>query len=181
MKAVLSRLRWLARQVVGTFFEAAGGPLPGLVAGAGSRYDDRPVAVVLLLGQDGGVVADTAARLAQALRDGGPRSVLVLDGPHFAQARRAGIACDHVLSRAAYAERVPEGSWEDYLRAQTARLRRDYRTRCVVRLPDGGAAALPAGGLPELLAQAQRQRPARHRGRYGRALVRLERRLDRPS
>ena len=75
--------------------------------------------------------------------------MLVLDGPHFAVARRAGVASDHVLSREEWVGRHPGQPWEDYLAGQLARFRRDDATGHVVALPPEGSAALDPAEFAE--------------------------------
>jgi hypothetical protein len=174
------RARRLAGNAVGGFFERLGGPPPGLVPGAGSSYDDRPVVVALLFGATPETVAGTGRDLAADLAAGGSRPVLVLDGPHFAAARRAGVVTDHVLSREDWAARGYAGTWDAYLAAEVDRLRGDLRTRHVVTLPPTGTEGLGEAGLRELLTPPGRspRLPARS---WRRIVVRLERRVDRTS
>jgi len=111
----LSEARHLVGRFVGWAFEATAAPPPGLVPGrdTGPRSaDGRPVVLVLLFGADTPAVTATAHDLSRAAGRGGPRPLLVLDEPHFAAARRAGVAADHVLSRAVWAARHPGLSWE---------------------------------------------------------------------
>src|SRR5207344_1246751 len=112
----VSRLRHLAGRFVGWAFESAATPPPGVLPGSQDAdpgsLDGRPIVLVLLLGADAGAVTATAQDLSRAAAGGGPRPLLVLDEPHFAAARRAGIATDHVLSRAAWAARHPGLPWE---------------------------------------------------------------------
>lgn len=172
--------RHAAGRFVGWVFEALGAPPPGLPAGRGvdpRGVDDRPVAVVLLLEAEPDAVARTAEDLARVAAAGGPRSLLVLDRPHFAVARRAGIAADHVLSHEAWAKRHPDLPWEDYLAGELRRLRHDFATDVVVTLPAEGSAALDPAALEALLRPARRRTPV---GRvWRRMVVRLERRVDR--
>jgi hypothetical protein len=174
------RARRLAGNAVGWFFERLGGSPPGLVPGAGSSYDDRPVVVALMFGATAETVAATARDLAADLAGGGPRPVLVLDGPHFAAARRAGVATDHVLSREDWAARGYAGPWDTYLAAEIERLQGDLRTRHVVKLPPTGTEGLGEAGLRGLLTPPGRSPriPARL---WRRLVVRLERRVDRTS
>src|SRR4051794_29204954 len=133
----------MAGNAVGRGFESLGGPPPGLVPGGGTANDDRPVVVVLLFGATADVVAATGRDLAAALAAGAPRPVLVLDGPHFADARRAGVVTDHVLSREDWAARGHAG-WDTYLAGELDRLRHDLRTRHVVTLTAAGTTGLDA-------------------------------------
>ena len=173
------RLRRLAGDTVGWAFETLGGPPPGLVPGGGTANDDRPVVVVLLFGATADVVATTAGVLAGRLAAGGPRAVLVLDGPHFAAARRAGVVVDHVISRADWAARG-YAEWDTYLAGEVDRLRRDLRTRHVVTLPPEGTDGMGAAELRELLTPPGR-RPNPLTRLWWRAVVRVERRVDRTS
>ena len=175
----MSRLRSLAGRAVGWMFESLGGPPPGP---AGAQGDDgAPVAVVLLLGADADVTAATAAGLAAAAPRAGRRVLLVMDQPHFGVARRAGVAVDHVLSREAWAERGHVEAWEEYLRAELRRLRRDFATRTVVTLPPNGSVGLDDGTLDALLRPAGSDPSGGWRRRARAAVVRLERRVDHPS
>jgi hypothetical protein len=176
-------LRRAAGRVVGWSFEASGAPPPGLRPGRDLDprvLDGRPVVLVLLLGADAAAVQRTAQDLARTTAAGGPRALLVLDGPHFAAARRAGVAADHLLSPDEWARRHPELPWEDYRDGELARLRRDFATAHVVTLPPAGTGALD----PSVLAEAMRP-PARRRGvarsAWDRAVARVERRIDRGS
>jgi hypothetical protein len=179
----MSLLRRTAGRVVGWSFEASGAPPPGLRPGRDVDprvLDGRPVVLVLLLGADAAAVQRTAQHLSRGTAEGGPRALLLLDGPHFAAARRAGVAADHVLSRDEWAQRHPGLSWEDYLDGELTRLRRDFATAHVVALPPTGTTALD----PAVLAEAMRP-PARRGGRtraaWDRAVARVERRIDRGS
>jgi hypothetical protein len=174
-----ARLRRLAGDTVGWGFETLGGPPPGLVPGGGHTHDDRPVVVVLLFGATADVVAATARDLAGRLAVGGPRPVLVLDGPHFAAARRAGVVVDHVISRADWAARG-YAEWDTYLAGEVDRLRRDLRTRHVVTLPPEGTDGMSTVALRELLTPPGR-RPNPLARLWRRAVVRVERRVDRTS
>jgi hypothetical protein len=173
------RLRRLAGDTVGWAFETLGGPPPGLVPGGGTANDDRPVVVVLLFGASAEVVATTAGVLAGRLAAGGPRPVLVLDGPHFAAARRAGVVVDHVISRADWAARG-YAEWDVYLAGEVDRLRRDLRTRHVVTLPPEGTDGMGAADLRDLLTAPGRG-PNPLLRLWRRAVVRAERRIDRTS
>jgi len=173
------RLRRRAGDTVGWAFETLGGPPPGLVPGGGTANDDRPVVVVLLFGATPDAVTATARDLTAALAAGGPRAVLVLDGPHFAAARRAGVVVDHVISRADWAARG-YAEWDTYLAGEVDRLRRDLRTRHVVTLPPEGTAGMGAPALRDLLTPPGR-RPNPLTRLWRRAVVRLERRVDRTS
>ena len=173
-----ARLRRRAGNAVGWFFETLGGPPPGLVPGAGTAYDDRPVVVVLLFGADRGRRRrDRARRWPTALPAGGPRPVLVLDRPHFAAARRAGVVVDHVLSREDWAARGYPEPWDAYLAGELDRLHHDLRTRHVVTLGETGTAGMDEAALRELLTPPGRspRLPARA---WQRATVRLERSVD---
>jgi hypothetical protein len=176
--SLATRLRRLAGNAVGWFFETLGGSPPGLVPGAGSRYDGRPVVVVLLFGATAEVVGRTAEALAAGLASGGPRPVLVIDTPHFAAARRAGVVTDHVLSRESFTARGYETSWDDHLAAEIARLQHDLRTRHVVTLPGTGTTELDGTALTDLLTPPGR--PAQFPIRLWHRTTRtLERRVDR--
>lgn len=177
--SLTGRLRRLAGDTVGWAFETLGGPPPGLVPGGGTANDDRPVVAVLLFGAPADVVAETASVLAGRLAAGGPRPVLVLDGPHFAAARRAGVVVDHVISRADWTARG-YAEWDTYLAGEVDRLRRDLRTRHVVTLPADGTAGMGAAELRELLTPPGR-RPNPLTRAWRRAVVRVERRVDRTS
>lgn len=179
-QTAVGRARRVAGEFIGWFFETAGGAPPGLVTGAGTAVDERPVVVVLLLAADEDAVATTAQDLAAALADGGPRAVLVLDRPHFAVARRAGVAADHVLSQEDWTARGYAQSWDAYLAEQLDRLRHDFSTRHVVRLPSGGTRAMDPDRLRRELTPPGRGARGAIRW-WRRAVVRLERRIDRPS
>ena len=169
MNRLLAGARHAAGTAVGWAFETLGGPPPGLVPGRpDAGTDDRPVLAVLLLQAAPEAVEAIAAELAAALAAGGPRPILVLDGPHFAIARRAGVTADHVLSRADWERRYPGRSWDAYLDGERDRLRRDFGAR-VVTLPPGGG--LPAGAL----------RAAPDARRWQRVAALAERRIDRGS
>ncbi len=175
-----ARARRLAGDAVGWFFETLGGPPPGLVPGAGATSDDRPVVVVLLVGAPPDVVGGTARTLAAGLPHGGPRPVLVLDGPHFAAARRAGLVADHVLSREAWAARGCTEPWDAYLAGEMDRLRRDLRTGHVVTLPGTGTEGMAEAELRELLTPPGRAPRGLVRV-WWRVVVRLERKVDKTS
>jgi hypothetical protein len=155
-------------------------PPPGLKAGRGPdpAGPGSPAVVVLLLGADAATVTDTVAAL---LRDAGPagvRPVLVLDGPHFAPARRAGLAVDHLLSAAQWEQRHPGRPYADYLAERLAQLRSDYATGQLVTLPAGGAAALADGALAQALVPPA---PGRPRRAWQRLAGRFEAAIDRPT
>jgi hypothetical protein len=174
-----ARLRRLAGDTVGWAFETIGGPPPGLVPGGGTANDDRPIVVVLLFGASQDAVTATARDLAASLAAGGPRAMLVLDSPHFAAARRAGVIVDHVISRADWAARG-YAEWDRYLAGEMDRLRHDLRTRHVVTLPPEGTAGMGAPALRELLT-APGRRPNPLTRLWRRAVVRAERLVDRTS
>jgi len=175
-----TRLRRRAGDAVGWFFETLGGSPPGLVPRAGTSYDDRPVVVVMLFGAGPDAVGATARTLAAGLAAGGPRPVLVLDRPHFAVARRAGVVVDHVLSREDWAARGYAEPWDEYLAGEVDRLRHDLGTRHVVTLGETGTQGLDEAALRELLTPPGRS-PRPHTRAWRRAVVRLERRVDRTS
>jgi hypothetical protein len=156
-------------------------PPPGLKAGRGPEAagSASPGVVVLLLGApDAATVTDTVAAL---LRDAGPagvRPVLVLDTPHFAPARRAGLAVDHLLPAAEWAERHPGQPYAGYLTERLAQLEADYATSHLVRLPAGGTGALPDGALADALVPP---RPGSGRRVWQRLAGRLEAAIDRPT
>jgi hypothetical protein len=175
-----ARLRRRAGNAVGWFFESLGGPPPGLVPRAGTTYDDRPVVAVLLFGAGPDVVGATARTLAASLAAGGPRPVLVLDRPHFAAARRAGVVVDHVLSREDWAARGYEEPWDAYLAGELDRLHTDLQTRHVVTLGETGTEGMDEAALGELLTPPGRS-PRPHTRVWQRIVVRLERRVDRTS
>jgi hypothetical protein len=156
-------------------------PPPGLKAGQGSGAagPGSPAVVVLLLGvADARAVADTVAAL---LRDAGPagvRPVLVLDSTHFAPARRAGLAVDHLLPASDWVQRHARLPYPDYLAERLTQLRADYATSHLVRLPVEGAAALPDGALAAALVPPD---PGRRRRAWQRLAGRLEAAIDRPS
>lgn len=156
-------------------------PPPGLKAGRGpgAAGPASPAVVVLLLGApDAATVTDTVAAL---LRDAGPagvRPVLVVDTPHFAPARRAGMAVDHVLPAQEWSRRHPGDPYAGYLGERLAQLESDYATSHLVRLPAGGAAALPDGALAAALVPP---RPGRGRRVWQRLAGRFEAAIDRPA
>ena len=179
----MSRMRRLAGRLVGWVFEATAAPPPGLVPGRDAEpgsADGRPVVLVLLFGADAAAVSATAQDLSRAAGRGGPRPLLVLDEPHFAAARRAGVAADHVLSRTVWAARHPGLPWEEYLHGELNRLRRDFATEHVVALPPEGSSALDPAELAEALRPPQR-RFDRARRAWRRTMARTERWVDRAS
>lgn len=177
--SLAARLRRLAGDTVGWAFETLGGPPPGLVPGGGTANDGRPIVVVLLFGATADAVTTTARDLTAGLAAGGPRAILVLDSPHFAAARRAGVVVDHVISRADWAARG-YAEWDRYLAGEIDRLRRDLRTRHVVTLPPGGTAGMAASALRELMTPPGR-RPNPLLRLWRRTAVRAERLVDRTS
>lgn len=156
-------------------------PPPGLKAGRGpgSAGPGSPAVLVLLLGApDAATVTDTVAAL---LRDAGPagvRPVLVLDTPHFAPARRAGLAVDHLLAAGEWAQRHPDQPYAGYLAERLAQLEADYATPHLVRLPAGGVAVLPDGALAAALVPP---RPGAGRLVWQRLAGRFEAAIDRPT
>jgi hypothetical protein len=156
-------------------------PPPGLKAGhgPGAAGAGSPAVVVLLLGApDAATVADTVTAL---LREAGPARVcpvLVLDGPHFAPARRAGLAVDHLLPVDAWAGRHPGRPYADYLAERLAQLRSDYATTHLVRLPAEGVAGLPDGALAAALVPPVQGRARRV---WQRLAGRFEAAIDRPT
>ena len=179
----MSRLRQAAGRAVGWTFDALAAPPPGLRPARDldpRTLDGRPVVLVLLLDADPAAVLRTAQDLARATAEGGPRAVLVLDEPHFAVARRAGVASDHVLSREEWVAGHPGLPWEDYLAGQLARFRRDYATGHVVALPPEGSAALDPAEFAEALRPPARRWGTARRA-WDRAVARVERRVDRGS
>ena len=128
-------------------------PPPGLKAGHGSQPagPGAPAVVVLLLGADPAVVTSTVEALLRTAGPAGVRAVLVLDGPHFAPARRAGLAVDHLLSAADWARRHPGEPYSGYLTERLAQMRSDYATTHLVTLPAGGAASMSDDALAAAL------------------------------
>jgi hypothetical protein len=156
-------------------------PPPGLKAGhgPGAAGPAGPVVVVLLLqAPDAQAVADTAAALLRAAGPAGVRPVLVLDSPHFAPARRAGLAVEHLTPSQEWARRHPDRPYSGYLAERLAQLRADYATSHLVRLPDEGAAGLPDGALTAALLPPH---PGRGRRVWQRLAGRFEAAIDRPT
>jgi hypothetical protein len=156
-------------------------PPPGLKAGRapGAAGTGSPAAVVLLLGGvDAATVAGTVAALLRVAGAAGVRPVLVLDGPHFAPARRAGLAVDHLLSAGDWQQRHPGQPYAGYLAERLAQLRVDYATSHLVTLPPGGADALGDSALAAALTPPE---PGRGRRVWQRLAGRLEAAIDRPT
>lgn len=166
--------RWLDRLAV---------PPPGLRAGRdvdARAANTRPTALVLHLDATG---ADTVAATVDALllhgpAAGGPRPVLVLDTPHLAVARRAGLPVDHVLSASAWAERHPQRPYAEHFAERLDQLCRDYATRHIVTIPAQGPGEWPEGLLPVLLRPPL---PSRTRRAWQRLALVLESAIDRPG
>jgi hypothetical protein len=135
--------------------------------------------VVLLLGaSDAAAVAATVSALVRNAGPAGVRPVLVLDTPHFAPARRAGLAVDHLLAAGEWAQRHPDLPYSGYLAERLAQLTADYATSHLVRLPAGGAEALPAGVLAAVLVPP---RPGAGRRGWQWLAGRVEAAIDRPT
>lgn len=176
-------LRGRAGPLLGRTMDRLAVPPPGLKAGAGTPRggaDRRPAVIVLLLGATGpDAVAATAAELVHhGPVAGGPRPVVVLDTPHFAAVRRAGLAADHILARAEYEARHPGQPYSAYLAQRLDQLRRDYATRHVVTVPPEGVAALGPGALAELLVVPRR---GWWRRVWEPTALRFEAAIDRPT
>lgn len=173
-------VRGKAGPALGRTMDRLAVPPPGLKAGRGNRaVPGGPTVVVLLLGEAcAATVADTVTALARDAATAGVRPVLVLDGPHFAPARRAGLAVDHVLSAREWSQRHPDRPYPGYLAERMGQLRRDYATDHVVTLPVQGAAGLPEGRLGEILVPP---RPGRFRDGWQRLAARFEAAVDRPT
>jgi hypothetical protein len=152
--------RGWAGPALGRTLDRLGVPPPGLKAGHGNPAGPAsPAVVVLLLGEvTVETVAETVAALVQAAAMVGVRPVLVLDGPHFGPARRAGLAVDHLVSPQEWARRYPDRPHSGYLAERIGQLQRDYATRHLVTLPSQGVAGLPDGALAAALVPSSRGR-----------------------
>lgn len=150
------RVRGRAGPALGRTMDRLAVPPSGLKAGRGvprERADRAPAVLVLLLGAGPEAVERTVAALLEAgPAAGGPRPVLVLDGPHFAVARRAGLAVDHVVSAQQWQRLHPGLPYADHLAERLGQLRRDYATAHLVALPPTGI----AGPGPDGASAAQR-------------------------
>jgi hypothetical protein len=156
-------------------------PPPGLKAGRAPETagTGSPAAVVLLLGgADAASVAGTVAALLRVAGTAGVRPVLVLDGPHFAPARRAGLAVDHLMPADDWQRRHPGRPYTGYLAERLAQLRADYATSHLVTLPAGGAGEMGDGALAAALTPPE---PGRGRRVWHRLAGRVEAAIDRPT
>ncbi|MFN8076541.1 MAG: hypothetical protein U0Q15_14140 [Kineosporiaceae bacterium] len=198
MSAVSSVRRGLARvttalglraaigQGVGRVFAAAHVPPPGLRAGrlpTPAPADELPVVVVVLLGAQPEAVAATVEVLADVVagrRPGVPavRPLLLLDRPHFAPARQAGLPFDHVVPEQDWPAHGGRGPWQDHVGARLALLCRQYATSTVLRVPPGGIAELGEEALREGLRVPPLSAPSRWRRRV---VGWAERKLDAPA
>lgn len=176
-------LRAVAGAVVDRLVAGAKVPPPGLKAGRGADpviADRWPAVLVVCLDASADTVAATVRDLQLlAGLTGGVRPVLVLDQPHFALPRRAGLAVEHVVSRHAWELRHPAGTWADYLHGELAGLRHAYSVResAVVLLPRDGTASMDLEALGVLLTP-HRQGPLRRTWSGG--VRRVARGLDAP-
>lgn len=170
-----------AGPVLGRSLDRLRVPPPGLKAGRapGAAGAGSPAAIVLLLGgADTEIVTETVAALLRVAGPAGVRPVLVMDGPHFAPARRAGLAVDHLLSTDDWQQRHSGKPYAGYLAERLAQLRADYATSHLVRLPVGGAGALGDGALAAALVPPT---PGRGRRLWQRAAGRVEAAIDCPT
>ncbi len=179
---VPERLRAQLAPLLGRWLDRLGVPPPGLRAGHGAPggADRLPTVLVLHFGAAAAeaVVATVDALLAHGPAVGGPRPVLVLDTPHLGVARRAGLAVEHVLPAAGWAERHPDLPYQLHLAERLEQLCRDYATRHLVTVPAGGPGDWPDGLLPVLLRPPV---PSRARRAWQRGALRLESAIDRPG
>ncbi|HET9654751.1 MAG TPA: hypothetical protein VFP72_05320 [Kineosporiaceae bacterium] len=186
LRAVLEKvlpesLRGKAGPALGRTMDRLAVPPPGLRAGrgAGARSWTWPAVVVLQPGApDAAAVAGTVAVLQELAGRLEIRPVLVLDTPHFAPVRRAGLAADHVLDPGEWARRHPDVPYAEHLRERLGQLRRDYATAQLVTLPPQGAGALDPEELAAMLAPTPRR--AVHRV-WQRLMGRFEGAIDRST
>lgn len=192
LRAVAERVlpepvRGKAGPALGRTMDRLGVPPPGLRAGRQpptSGTGGWPAVVVLLLGAPGQpavaatVVTATAEALLPVAAAAGVRPVLVLDTPHLAAVRRAGLAVEHVLPPDEWDRRHPGTPYTGYLGERLVQLRQDYATGHLVTLPSAGAGALPDGELAALLVPPHRS-PLRRW--WQRLAGRFEGAIDRPT
>jgi len=206
LRAVAERVlpepvRGKAGPALGRTMDRLGVPPPGLRAGRqlpASGTNGWPAVIVLLLGAQGQpaatatatavtvtvtvvtatVVTATAEALLPVAAAAGVRPVLVLDTPHLAAVRRAGLAVEHVLPPDEWDRRHPGTPYTGYLGERLDQLRKDYATPHLVTLPSGGAEALPDGELAALLVPPHRS-PLRRW--WQRLAGRFEEAIDRPT
>jgi hypothetical protein len=155
-------------------------PPTGLRAGphvGGADRDRRPVVLVLLPGAGAAEVERVARALAVAARSpGAARPVLLVDGPFFAPARRAGICVEYLPDERTWSRRHPDRSYTADLARRLDLLRRDYATDQLLRLAADGT--VDAQRLAPML-----RPPARSwwRRRWLPLALRAEGAIDRPS
>lgn len=181
-------LRSAIGTAIGAVFAAAKVPPPGLRHGRvepPGDPDERPVAIVVLLGASADAVARTATVLADLAAGGGAgeglpplRPLVLLDTPHFAALRREGLPFDHVPPRESWPRRGGGTDYDAHLAWRMRLLRRQYATSTVLTLPPDGVDAVPRAQLLAELAPAGASRAAVVRRRV---VAAVERRVDAPS
>lgn len=176
-------LRAVAGAVVDRLVAGAHVPPPGLRAGRAADPDhavlaDRlPTALVLCLGADEPAVTRTVRDLQVAAGLAGVRPVLVLDRPHFAVARRAGVPVEHLVAREAWEQRHAPGTWAEHVRRELAAMRHAYSATATVLLPSDGTAAMDLEVLSVLLAP---EPAGRVRRTWAAGVLKAARALDQP-
>jgi hypothetical protein len=154
-------------------------PPAGLRTGLGGRRSDvLPVVLLVQRGADESAVRRTVAAIPVVYTSASVRIVMVLDRPHLAIVRRAGMAVELLPDRAALEGRYREESWSQLAEHRLDLLREAYAAVAIVRVPSEG---LSTADIP-MLAARLRSDPNVHRGRvfWRRALATLIARLDPP-
>jgi hypothetical protein len=137
------RLRTILGRVADWFVDLARVPPPGL-RGPGGDISADALPVVLLFQQeaDENGVVTTLAAVPDLSSAAGVRVVLVLDRPHLALARRAGVPVELVPERMAWEQRHASRSWHQYVEQRLAMLQRDYAAAATFRVPGDGLSSL---------------------------------------
>lgn len=115
----------------GTIFLSAGNVI------AGQGLDNLPVILVSTIGADPDAVPGLIEWVAEEqVLTGGFRPVVILDTDRFGEARQYGYPVEYVLPRTVW--HGPPDSWDDYLAARVAALRRFYQAAGIVNLASPG-------------------------------------------
>jgi hypothetical protein len=134
----------LARSVVGrgvdVLVDLAHVPPPGLRGGAvdGIAADGLPVVLLYQPGADEAGIIRTLRAVSELQSSAGVRVVLVLDRPHLALVRQAGVLAELIPASDAWTRRLPDRSWPEEVRRRLAQIRRDYRAAAVFEVGRDG-------------------------------------------
>jgi hypothetical protein len=156
----LPALRSLLGRGVDVLVDLVRAPPPGLRGSAQERSADAlPVVLLYQPGADRADVVSTLEAVPDLQSSAGVRVVLVLDRPHLAVARRAGLVVELLPGSDSWARRHPDRPWPEEVGRRLALMRRDYAAAAVIELPRESL------GVSERATIAARMASAAHVGR----------------